>query len=265
MGLGTISLQTIIVVLAGFLVGLALAALTLSFIFGRRYESARRAIQLSCERQVAALRATLSRMMERIDALTDERVQLQRSNDSLREAVRDQHRITDQAGQELEEAQQNVLRLQERVDELQAQTLRQEGRLEQARIHEERMGAQLHQVIDQFNQTRRLQRNLLFAARQLHESRVSNRALETRLQQGLKPVNEGDTTSVAQLDVALIEGLEPEHAQRLHDSGIHTIGDLARQTPARVAHFAGLTSWDDSAAWIAEAKLRLAGSSQAQA
>jgi len=30
-----------------------------------------------------------------------------------------------------------------------------------------------------------------------------------------------------------------------------------------VAHFAGLSDWDDSAAWIAEAKMRLAGSAQA--
>ena len=75
----------------------------------------------------------------------------------------------------------------------------------------------------------------------------------------MKPLADDETVVPERLDVSIIEGLGPVYAERLHESGIHTIGDLAKQTPARVAHFVGLPNWDDSEAWIAEAKLRLAG------
>ena len=76
----------------------------------------------------------------------------------------------------------------------------------------------------------------------------------------MKPLDQEESVTAAQLDVGVIEGMEPVYVERLHESGIYTVADLARQTPARVAHFAGLPSWDDSAAWIAEAKLILARS-----
>jgi predicted flap endonuclease-1-like 5' DNA nuclease len=108
-----------------------------------------------------------------------------------------------------------------------------------------------------------MRRNLIFAASELRESKITNSALEKQLGRKLQPLSADDTTATDKLDIGLIDGLAPEYAQRLHQSGVHTIGDLARQTPARVAHFAGLSDWDDSAAWIAEAKMRLAGSAQA--
>ena len=265
MGLGNLDLEALFVMSAGFLLGVVPAFLLVGIYYGRRFENEKKALRLKYERQVTALRATLRRMMERIDILSGERNQLKRANQALRETVRDQHEITDNTSQELEDAQQNLVRLEERVDELQAENLQYEGRLEQAEIHQQRMAAQTQQVIDQLTQTQRLRRNLLFAATQLRETKISNQALETRLNKKLEPLPDNESISPAKVDVSMIEGLEPVYAERLHESGIHTIGDLARQTPARVAHFAGLSTWDDSAAWIAEAKLRLASLTRAQA
>ena len=198
-------------------------------------------------------------MMDKIDELTGERNRLNRANKALREAIRDQHEIADHTSLELENAQQNVVRLEERVDDLQAENMRYEGRLEQANIMQERVAAQYQKVIDQVAQTERLQKNLIFAATQLREAKIANAAFEAQLNSSLKPLADGDTGDQERLDVSVIRGMEPVYVERLHESGIHTIGDLAKQTPARVAHFAGLPNWDDSAAWIAEAKLRLAG------
>jgi predicted flap endonuclease-1-like 5' DNA nuclease len=263
--LDNINWAVLFTVLAGFLIGTIPAFFLFGFLLSRRYEEQRAAMQLACQRQLTALRETLRRAMGHVESLADQRDALQHANRDLREAVRDQHAITDRTSHELEEAQQNMVRLQERVDELQAENLRHEGRLEQARLHEERMTAQVQKTMDQVLQTERLQRNLLFATSQLREAQVSTAALEAKLRQGIRPVGNGDTVAAEQMDVGLIDGLEPQYAQRLHDSGIHTIGDLARQTPARVAHFAGLENWDDSAAWIAEAKLRLANASDGPA
>lgn len=265
MSLINLDLGALFVMLAAFLLGVVPAFLFIGFYFGRRYNKEKKALQLKYERQVTALRAALGRMMERIDALYGERSQLKTSSQALREAVRDQHEITDSTSQELEEAQQNLVRMEERVDELQSENLRYEGKLEQAEIQQQRMAAQTQQVVDQVTQTKRLRRNLLFAASQLRETKVANSALERQLNKKLGSLNDEDSIAAEKLDVGLIDGLQPVYAERLHESGIHTIGDLAQQTPARVAHFAGLSTWDDSAAWIAEAKLRLAGTSQAQA
>jgi predicted flap endonuclease-1-like 5' DNA nuclease len=266
LGLENLNLGALFVMLSGFLLGVVPAFLIFGFYFGRRSEKEKRAIRLRYERQITALRTTLQRMMEKFDELIGDRNQLKRANEALAEAVRDQHEITDLASQELEDAQNNVARLEQRVDELQADNLRYEGRLEQAEINQQRMAAQTKQVIEQFTQTERLQRNLMFAASQLRESKITYSALEKQLGRKMDPLSsEDDLTSPDKLDIGLIDGLAPEYAQRLHESGVHTIGDLAQQTPARVAHFAGLSDWDDSAAWIAEAKVRLAGSSQARA
>ncbi len=260
-----LNLEALFVVLAGFVLGIVPAFLFIGFYFGRKVEKEKKALRLKYERQVTALRATLQRMMDRIDTLTGERNQLQQSNKALREAVRDQHEISDSASQKLEETQENLLRMEERVDELQAENLRYEGRMQQAEIHQQRMAAQQQQFVEQITQSQRMRRNLIFAAAQLRETTLSNQALETQLQQTVRADAGDQAVPVAKLDVGLISGLEPVYAQRLHESGIHTIGDLAKQTPARVAHFAGLNSWDDSASWIAEAKIRVAGSSAAQA
>ncbi|MEJ2751093.1 MAG: hypothetical protein P8169_00150 [Chloroflexota bacterium] len=263
MGLENLNLVALFVMLAGFLLGVVPAFLLFGIYFGRRTEKEKKALRLRYERQITALRTTLQRMMEKFEAVMGERNQLKRDNQALTEAVRSQHEITDLTSQELEDTQQSVVRLEQRVDELQAENLRYEGRLEQAEIHQQRMAAQTKQVIEQFTQNERMRRNLIFAASELRESKITNSALEKQLGRKLQPLSADDTTSTDKLDIGLIDGLAPEYAQRLHQSGVHTIGDLARQTPARVAHFAGLSDWDDSAAWIAEAKMRLAGSAQA--
>lgn len=259
MSLGSLGLEALVVMLAGFLIGVIPAFVFIGFYFGRRLEKEKKALRLSYERQLNALRDTLRRMMEKMDELINERNRLQRSNKALREAIRDQHEAADHTSLELEDAQHNLVRLEERVDQLEEEKLRYEGRLEQASIQQERMAAHYEQVIDRVAQTERLQKNLIFAASQLREAKLTIAAFDAQLDQSLEPLADDDSSNQEGLDLSVIKGLEPVYAERLHESGIHTIGDLARQTPARVAHFVGLPDWDDSAAWIAEAKLRLAG------
>lgn len=260
MSLPSTNLETIFLMVAGLLLGAVPAFIFIGFYFGNRFAKDRKAMKLAYDRQVTALRDTVRRLMDRIELLTGEQDKLKRTNKALREAVRDQHQITDRSSHELEDAQQNLVRMQERVDDLQAENLRYEGRMEQVAINQERMSAQFRQTVDQFMQTKRMRQNLIFAATKLRESQVSNEALESRLSMELKSLDEDDPMSADQLDVGVLEGMEPVYVERLHESGIYTVADLAQQTPARVAHFAGLPTWDDSAAWIAEAKLILAKS-----
>lgn len=266
MSLADVGLETVVVMVAGFLIGLVPALVFVGFYFGRQVEKQRRDLQLKYERQVVALRETVRRLMNRIDALTSERNQLRRGNTALREALRDQHDVTDRASEELEQTRQNLLRLQDEADALQAEKQRYEGRLQQAEQEQLRLAMQFQRTVDQFTEVDRLRRNIVFAADRVREVEAENSALEARFAHGLAPIPENQRSVAAdELDVSLIGGIEAQYVERLHDSGIHTIGDLARQTPARVAHFVGLPSWDDSAAWIAEAKARLAISGRPQA
>lgn len=256
--LGTSYLETVFIMVAGFLCGAVPAFILIGVYFGRRLERESSALKLSYERQLAALRATVRRMMERIEALTGERNQLQQANNELREVVREQHMLTDNAHEELEDAQQNIVRMQEQMAKMHEDNLRYQGRLEQADITQQRMAAQLQQSITQFTQAQRMRQNLIFAASQLRQAKAANQPAQANAGRNPGRVEEDSEVPPEKLDVGLIAGMQPEQAQRLHESGIHTIGDLARQTPARVAHFAGLQTWEDSAAWIAEARQRLA-------
>lgn len=266
MSLAELGVETLIVIAAGFLLGLVPALVFVGFYFGRQVEKQRRELQLKYERQVVALRATVRRLMTRIDLLTGERNQLKRSNAALRDALRDQHHVTDRASHELEQTRQNLLRLQEQADALRDDKARYEGRLAQAEQDQERIAAQFQQTVAQFTEVERLRNNVLFAAGKVREMEAENNALTARFAHGLPPIPENQRGAPAdQLDVSLIGSIDPSYVERLHDSGIHTIGDLAKQTPARVAHFVGLSTWDDSAAWIAEAKARLAASGRPHA
>ena len=81
----------------------------------------------------------------------------------------------------------------------------------------------------------------------------ANHIANSRHASGQAPAHDADEISMAELDVAVLDSIEPIYVERLHDSGIHTIADLVQQTPARVAHFAGMSTWDESTQWIAEA------------
>jgi predicted flap endonuclease-1-like 5' DNA nuclease len=244
----------------GFLVGMVPAMLLVGFFGGRQVEKQRKELKLQYDRQIVALRATIQRLMQRIDLLSGERTQLKRSNRSLREALRDQNRLSDETSAEL-------MQSKEQMEKLTAENLRHEGRLEEAHIQQNRMEAQFAQTVSQFTEADRLRQHLLFATSQLRTAHASNQALGSTPEDGLSTTQyqEHSYASTAELDLGVIEGLEPLYVERLHDSGIHTVADLARQTPARVAHFAGLSSWDESAQWIAEAKALLAMPPHAEA
>ena len=64
----------------GFLVGMVPAMLLVGFFGGRQVEKQRKELKLQYDRQIVALRATIRRLMQRIDLLSGERAQLKKSN-----------------------------------------------------------------------------------------------------------------------------------------------------------------------------------------
>ncbi len=246
--------EPLLIVVVGFLAGMIPAMLLVGFFGGRQLEKQRKEIQLKYERQVKALRATLRRLMQRIDALSDERNQLKRTNKGLRDVVLEQRQASDNFGAELEKSQSELKELRQQVDALTKTNLRYEGRLEEAQINQERMSAQFQQTVAQFTEAERLRRNLLFATNQLRRNQAPEKNL--RSSPGMKSLDEAGISGKApkDLDVSVIRAIEPLYLERLHESGIHTIADLAIQTPARIAHFAGLSDPEQSKEWIAEAK-----------
>ncbi len=239
----------------GFLAGMIPAMLLIGFFGGRQVEKQRKELKLQYERQVTALRATIRRLMQRIDLLNGEHTDLKRSNRGLREALQDQHRSTDETSAEL-------IQMKDKVEKLTAENLLHEGRLEEAHIQQERQEARFSQTVSQFTEADRLRRHLLFATNQLRTAQASSQEIDSipAARPSSTEYQETFYSSTTQLDVGIIESMEPLYVERLHDSGIHTIADLAKQTPARVAHFAGLPSWDESTQWIGEAKDLLATS-----
>jgi septal ring factor EnvC (AmiA/AmiB activator) len=233
----------VLILAVGFLAGMIPAMLVIGFFGGRQVEKQRKDLKLQYDRQITQLRATIRRLMQRIDMLSGERSQLKRSNKNLREALREQHNYTDETSAEL-------MQLRGELEKVSAENLRHEGRLEQAQLQQERMEVQVSQTVAQFTEADRLRRHLLFATDQLRTANASRQASDPQAQDVAE-------ISAAELDVAVLDSIEPVYVERLHDSGIHTISDLVRQTPARVAHFAGLSSWDESTQWIAEANALL--------
>jgi predicted flap endonuclease-1-like 5' DNA nuclease len=239
-----VNVQTALVIAVGFLAGMIPAMLLVFYLGNRRLEKQRKDLKLKYDRQIMILRSTLERTMQRIDLLSNERAQLKRSKRILRESLREQHQYTDETSAEL-------IQLRTELDKASAENLRHEGRLEQAYVQQERLEAQFAQTVAQFTEAERLRKHLLFATRQLQMTQATSQT------PGEKTKDE-DPISSANLDVAVIESIEPVYVERLHDSGIYTISDLAQQTPDQVANLAGLPSWEESAQWIAEANALLA-------
>ena len=126
-------------------------------------------------------------------------------------------------------------------------------------MQQERSDAQFSLTVAQFTEADRLRRHLLFAANQLRSLQNAGQGTASTSAENLSTTHYLDLSdlSAAELDVGVIESIAPLYVERLHESGVHTVADLAAQTPARLAHFAGLSSWDESTQWIAEAKALL--------
>lgn len=246
--------KALLIVVVGFLAGMIPAMLLVGYFGGRQVERQRKEIQLKYERQVTALRATLRRLGQRLDALTGERNRLKRANKGLREAMREQRLFADQTGVELEHSQAELAELRQQVNDLSEKSLRYEGRLEQAQIHQERMSAQFKETVTQFTEADRLRRNLLFATNQLRLSQNPNTAQSAETEKRSSTVRSVAHIVPEELDVSIIQVIEPLYLERLHESGIHTVADLAEQTPARITHFAGLKDEEESKKWIAQAR-----------
>lgn len=251
---------TFLVFAALLLIILVPVILGVGFYFGRQAEQQRKELQVQYERQVRSLQTTIKRLLQRLDRMTGERVRLQQANEDLRRSASAQQQASLLAGADLEHQRERAQELEEALGDLSRHNERTLGRLEQAEKQNKQIANQLQQTIEHFTEVGRLRQNVVFATNELRDSQFANQALKSRLSQRLtvqQSQEEPDTVPAAALDVEVIDGLETEDAQKLHDSGIHTIGDLAGQTPARVAHFVGQPDWEKSAEWIAEAQARL--------
>lgn len=243
-------LEIILVIIVGFLAGMIPAMLIVGFWGGRQSEKQRKDLKLKYEQQVVALRATLRRLMQRIEKLTGERNQLKTANQGLRDAFRKQHQTVNEVNVELEQQQKNLSQLKKEVTDLNNKNLQYEGRLQEAHNNQERMAAQFNQTVAEFSEVERLRKHLLFATNQLRQVKGGEDLTPQDKLQEFGKISH----SPAELDVAVIQTIEPLYIERLHESGIHTIADLAHQTPERVAHFVGIEDPDDSKKWIAQAK-----------
>ncbi len=255
------SLEIFLIIVVGFLAGMIPAMLIVGFWGGRQSEKRRKELKLKYEQQLVALRGTIRRLMQRIEKLTGERNQLKTANKGLRDAVQEQRQTVDAINVELEKQQNDLKKLRNEVDDLASENLRYEGRLQEAQINQERMASQFKQTVADFTEVKRLRKHLLFATNQLRQAQLgSNINPENRNQADASHLH-----SPAKLDVSVIQTIEPLFVERLHESGIHTIADLAEQTPERVAHFVGLSEPDDSKKWIAQAKAMINRPSQSAA
>ncbi|MDX1413481.1 MAG: hypothetical protein R3293_04770 [Candidatus Promineifilaceae bacterium] len=257
--------ESLLVIVIGFLAGMIPAMLLIGFFGGRQVEKQRKELQLKYEHQVSALRATLRRLMHRIDILTSERNQLQRTNSGLREAIRKQQQAANESGNELNQQQSELSNLKEEVDALTRQNLRYEGRLEEARIQQDRMAAQHKETIAQFMEAERLRRNLLYAASQLRKVQTSRSGRNEFAERVASDSSDWAESTPQNLDVSAVKVIEPIYVERLHESGIHTVADLAGQSPARIAHFTGLDDEEESKKWIAAAQALISAPPSASA
>ena len=248
-----VGLEELLIIVIGFLAGMIPAMLFVGFIGGRQVEKHRRELQLKYDRQITALRATLRRLMQRIDTLTGERNKLIKENKGLHDVLTEHRQIANSTETEFEKSRADLIELKQQVEKLTNTTLRYEGRLEESRINQDRMSAQLQQTISEFSEAERLRRHLLFATKQLRQTRTP--AATVNPEQSKNPIiaAQSSVKSPNEMDISIIQVIEPLYVKRLHESGIHTVSDLAGQTPARVAHFAGLANPDDSKEWIAQA------------
>lgn len=245
------NIQTVLVLAVGFLAGMIPAMLLVVFLGNRRLQKQRKDLKMQYDRQISALRATVARTMQRVDLLSTERAQLKRSNKVLRESLREQHQYTDDTSAEL-------IDLKTALEKAKQENLRHEGRLEQAYLQQERLETQFAQTIAQFTEVQRLRKHLLFATKQLQSVQAVDKPPAHK-------VVDSHPDSSAELDVSVIDSIEPLYVERLHDSGIFTVADLAQATPDRIADFVGLPSWEESSQWISEAKALLDSSQDREA
>lgn len=219
---------------------------------------------LALRREFGVLQHQNARMLRKVANLS----LLEEENRRLHTAVAGFESGSKKSQDELKRMQGNLDRMGQELDSqfVELEDLR--AQLAASNRRYEDLKGQFELMIDRFTEVQRLRQNVLIASQMLKREQTRSAELQARLD--VLTAGAGAESTAVEIDVAnleVIEGINPQTARRLHDSGIHTLEELAQESPERVAHFAGLKSWqhEESAAWIAEAKRVLASTRRPRA
>lgn len=259
--------STLLLLLLGIALGAA-GALTIGWFLLRqrtdRAIAARDAQLLALRRELGVLQhknLRLSRKGANLELLEGE-------NARLRTAVADYESSSRKHQDELKRMRGNLDRMGQELDAQFVELEELRGQLAASNRRYEDLKGQFEVMIDRFTDVQRLRQNVVVATQMLKREQAHTAELQARLDAlGAQDVAEPAAADVDLANLEVVKGIGPQMARRLHDSGIHTLEDLAHESPERVARFAGLLSWqqEESAAWIAEAKRVLASTRRPRA
>lgn len=149
--------------------------------------------------------------------------------------------------QELAEAQQWA----DRAHQLQLDNQALDHKAQAAEGRAEELKAQVKGLLRQLGETQSLHKQLVAAEDKVRTAEAQLRTLQAKLST-VKQIL--DYTGKNQL--RLIRGIGPTYARRLNEAGIHSLNDLARQSPERLREIVELKKWQaaDLEEWIDEAQ-----------
>lgn len=275
----------LLIFLMGFGLGVAGALVLAWYLLGRRTDPA----LAEKDRQILALRREQGEWLhrnKRLERKVSHLPTLEAQNAELRTAVADLQTTGKKDKDELKRVQGNLDRVGVELDSQYVQLEELRAELAASNRRYEDLKGQFDIMIDRFTEVQRLRQNILVASQMLKQEQARSANLQAQfdalgVESTAEPagplmptmpdrvvaeppvvptavVPEQDLFNDADLEA--IEGIGPIFARRLNDSGIHTISEVAKASPDRLAEFAGLKPWqkEDSAEWIAEAKRLLA-------
>jgi len=221
--------------------------------------------------QLRALHDEQDRAAQRAEALRGRAREMFRQMKKLQEinaALEAQLQARDTAVAHLEAGLKtnrgNLLRMEEQIEQLRAENQQQSALARQAERYAAAARQELQETVAQFTQARQMRRQLVFAVQQLKKFQVRNETLTAELAaRETKVETAAAATDVSHADLQVIRGIGPTYARRLHDSGVHTLGDLVAQSPERLHELAGLQEWQaaEPHAWLEEARSLLESAS----
>lgn len=258
---------TLLLLLIGMLLGAAGALAIGWFLFKPRMDqavAAKDAQLLALRRELGVLQHQNRRHSRQLANLKP----LEEENARLRTAVAGHESSSRKSQEELKRMQGNLDRMGQELDAQFVELEELRSRLAASDRRYEDLKGQFAVMIDRFTDVQRLRQNVMIASQMLKREQAHTAELQARLVAlGAQDAVEPAAADVDLANLEMVTGIGPQTARRLHDSGIHTLEDLAQESPERVARFAGLHSWqqEESAAWIAEAKRVLASTRRPRA
>ena len=195
------------------------------------------------QRQVEAAGTEISTLQGNLSRLDGYVQQLESQSQSLRQELKaasdDKHTLS-----------QNLARLGNELDELRQENQALTHRLQAAESRSEELKAQVQSLLRQLGETQSLHKQLVAAEDNLRAAVAQVHTLQSKLSTVRQVL---DYTGKNQLQ--LIRGIGPAYARRLNEAGIHTLNDLARQSPERLREIVELKKWQavEPEEWIDEA------------